>query len=59
MWDYARARAVGLAFLGYLVLALAYTWPLPIKLNGVPHDPGDPLLNTWLMWWSGTQGGCR
>lgn len=51
------ARAVALASLGYTLFALAYTWPLPIKLNGVPHDLGDPLLTTWLMWWSGTQGG--
>ena len=33
----------------------AYTWPLPIRLNGVPHDLGDPLLTTWFLWWSGTQ----
>ena len=52
-----NTRAVCAALLGYLVLAAAYTWPLPIKLNGVPHDLGDPLLTTWLMWWSGTQGG--
>ena len=52
-----NARAVCAAFLGYLVLAAAYTWPLAIRLNGVPHDLGDPLLTTWLMWWSGTQGG--
>src|SRR6188768_3194723 len=52
-----NARAVCAAFVGYLILAAAYTWPLPIRLNGVPHDLGDPLLTTWLMWWSGTQGG--
>jgi F5/8 type C domain len=52
-----NVRAVSTAFLGYLVLAAAYTWPLAIRLNGVPHDLGDPLLTTWLMWWSGTQGG--
>ena len=51
-----NTRAVLLASLSYLVLALAYTWPLPIKLStGVTHDLGDPLLNTWIMWWSGTQ----
>ena len=54
---YSAARAAFVAFLAYLVLAVAYTWPLPIRLNGVPHDLGDPLLTTWLMWWSGTQGG--
>jgi hypothetical protein len=50
-----NVRAVGLASLAYVVVAAAYTWPLPIKLNGVPHDPGDPLLTTWFLWWSGTQ----
>ena len=51
-----NTRAIALASLAYTVLALAYTWPLPIKLaNGVAHDLGDPLLNTWILWWSGTQ----
>jgi hypothetical protein len=50
-----NARAVGLASLAYLAVAAAYTWPLPIQLAGVPHDPGDPLLTTWFLWWSGTQ----
>lgn len=31
----------------------AYTWPLPLHLaNAVPHDSGDPLLVTWILWWS-------
>lgn len=50
-----NARAVGLASLAYVALAAAYTWPLPIRLNGVPHDLGDPLLTTWFLWWSGSQ----
>ena len=50
------ARAVALASLGYTLLAVAYTWPLAIRLStGVAHDLGDPLLNTWILWWSGTQ----
>src|SRR5207244_4358764 len=53
MWRNGRAAAV--ATLAYTVLALAYTWPLPIRLaTGVTHDLGDPLLNTWILWWSGT-----
>lgn len=52
----ARARAMAVAALGYSVIAIAYTWPLAIRLtNGVAHDLGDPLLNTWILWWSGTQ----
>ena len=50
-----NARAVGLATPRLFAVAVAYTWPLPIRLNGVPHDLGDPLLTTWFLWWSGTQ----
>ena len=49
------ARAVVIASLGYLTAAVAYSWPLAIRLSGVPHDLGDPLLTTWFLWWSGTQ----
>ena len=51
-----RARAIVLATLGYSLISIAYTWPLAIKLTtGVAHDLGDPVLNTWILWWSGTQ----
>jgi hypothetical protein len=37
----------------YLALAVAWSWPLPLHLaNRVPHDPGDPLLVTYLVWWN-------
>ena len=30
-------------------------WPLPLHLTTrFTHDPGDPLLNTFLIWWSGS-----
>lgn len=45
-------RSFGLAAAVYTVLAIAYTWPLAIRLNGVPHDLGDPILTTWFLWWS-------
>jgi F5/8 type C domain-containing protein len=49
----ARARPVLLAAAAYLLLTLAYLWPLPLHLShGVPHDLGDPLLNAWILWWS-------
>ena len=51
MWQHARAAL--LAVLAYSAIAVAYTWPLAIRLNGVPHDLGDPLLTTWFLWWSG------
>ena len=37
----------------YLLLALAWSWPLPLHLaNRFTHDPGDPLLLTYVMWWN-------
>ena len=37
----------------YLFLTLAWTWPLPLYLGGrIAHDPGDPLLVTYLLWWN-------
>ena len=42
-----------LALAGYTSLTLACTWPLVGRLaTVVPHDVGDPLLNTWILWWS-------
>jgi len=38
---------------GYGSLALVLTWPLAIHLaTVVPHDLGDPLLCTWILWWN-------
>jgi hypothetical protein len=46
-------RGYGVATAAYAALTIAYTWPLVLHLGrGVPHDPGDPLLNTWILWWS-------
>ena len=37
----------------YLLVTLAWSWPLPLHLtNRFTHDPGDPLLVTYLMWWN-------
>jgi hypothetical protein len=34
-------------------LTAAYTWPLLLHpASTVAHDRGDPLLVTWLLWWS-------
>ena len=49
----SNARAVTLAALAYTLLAIAYTWPLPLHLpHGVAHDAGDPILNAWILWWT-------
>lgn len=37
----------------YLGLAVAWSWPLALHLaNRFTHDPGDPLLLTYLIWWN-------
>jgi hypothetical protein len=37
----------------YVGVAVVFTWPLLPKLGSVvPSDPGDPLLNTWILWWN-------
>jgi hypothetical protein len=37
----------------FLALAIAWTWPLATRLTWrMPHDPGDPILNTWILWWN-------
>jgi hypothetical protein len=42
-----------LALAGYTTLTLIVTWPLALRLSSVvPHDAGDPLLNTWILWWN-------
>jgi hypothetical protein len=34
-------------------LTCAYTWPLPAyATSAVAHDRGDPLLVTWILWWT-------
>ena len=42
-----------LAFAAYTALTLVVTWPLALHLTTVvPHDAGDPLLTTWILWWN-------
>jgi len=48
----SQLRAIGFATLGYLLITIIYTWPLPVRLGDVTHDYGDPLLNTWILWWT-------
>jgi len=44
------AREIG-AFLFFLLLTVAFTWPLAIRLTTATSDLGDPLLNTWILDW--------
>ncbi|HKY22550.1 MAG TPA: discoidin domain-containing protein [Vicinamibacterales bacterium] len=46
-------RAWLYVFVLYGVLAVALTYPLIFRLSSVlPNDPGDPALNTWILWWN-------
>lgn len=41
------------AFAAYAALAIAVTFPLVRHLtSSVPHDLGDPLLSTAILWWN-------
>ena len=47
-----RARSI-LNVAAFLVLAIVWTRPLVFHLSSrIPHDPGDPVFNTWLLWWN-------
>ncbi len=42
-----------LAALFYVGFTVVQTWPRVTRLGLViPHDPGDPILNTWILWWN-------
>src|SRR5436190_6374345 len=47
------SRPTLIAAAALTALTCAYTWPLAVNLrSAVPHDRGDPLLVTWILWWS-------
>jgi hypothetical protein len=48
-----NARSFALAFLGYSALTLLLFHDLLGRFSSaVPHDLGDPLLSTWILWWN-------
>ena len=52
------ASSASSAFLVYVVLTLAFTWPLARGLaHDVPSDFGDPLFTMWVMAWDATHLG--
>ena len=47
------SRRAAFALGVFIALAIVWTWPLATHLSSrVPHDLGDPLLNTWILWWN-------
>jgi len=46
-------RLAAAAAAAYCALTVAITWPLVLRLSStVPHDLGDPLLSTSILWWN-------
>jgi MFS family permease len=44
---------LGIVGVSFLLLSVVWTWPLATRLTTrIPHDPGDPILNTWILWWN-------
>lgn len=54
--DHRRPGSVPEALLWlslFLALAVAWSWPLAAHLaSRLPNDPGDSVLNIWLLWWN-------
>src|SRR5215207_6450340 len=49
----SRRRHSARYLLLFLLIALAWTWPVASRLTSrIPHDPGDPILNTWILSWN-------
>jgi hypothetical protein len=43
------------AAIAFVVLSIAFTWPLAPNLSTAVADPGDPLINIWILdwdWWA-------
>ncbi|MEP6593512.1 MAG: hypothetical protein ABJC51_07460, partial [Acidobacteriota bacterium] len=37
----------------FFALAVAWSWPLAAHFaSRIPNDPGDSVLNIWLLWWN-------
>ena len=46
-------RPVRWAFLSYVGLTLLLFWRLIPQIgSALPSDAGDPVLNTWILWWN-------
>jgi hypothetical protein len=44
-----------LIFLLFLTFTVMMTYPIPLKMGSTVRDPGDPLLNTWILAWDARQ----
>ncbi len=44
-----RSRILVLLF--FCILTVTLTWPVSLQMGTAIRDPGDPLLNTWILAW--------
>src|SRR4051812_4936377 len=44
-------RQQAAAALVFIALSVAMTWPLAANLGCAVADPGDPLINIWILDW--------
>jgi hypothetical protein len=44
-------RCEPLVFVAFLGLTVIMTWPWVLHVRDYCSDPGDPYLNSWIMWW--------
>ncbi|MDQ3282568.1 MAG: hypothetical protein M3Q69_14300 [Acidobacteriota bacterium] len=49
---FRRTLGEAATFLLFVLLAVALTWPLARQLSTGVSDPGDPLLNAWILDWT-------
>jgi hypothetical protein len=48
-----RSKHAAIVLLVFSLLSIVWTWPLAARMTSrIAHDPGDPILNTWLLWWN-------
>lgn len=53
-WPVIRARELAFAAGVAALFSVGMSWPLVLKVGSVvPHDNGDPLLQTWQLAWIG------
>ena len=45
------ARFLVLTLALFVVLTAVMTWPQVLRMTDGVHDPGDPLMVTWVLGW--------
>jgi hypothetical protein len=45
------ARFLALTLALFVVLTAVMTWPQVLRMTDGVHDPGDPLMVTWVLGW--------